>query len=60
MARRRPDLPSLVAGAALTLFGAVVLLDRLDVIDLRFDALAPLVCAVVGAILLTIGITRRD
>ena len=60
MARRGPDLPSLVAGIAIAIFGAVILLDRTDVLDLRFAALAPLVCAVAGAILLASGLVRRS
>jgi hypothetical protein len=58
--RRSPDLPSLVAGIAIAIFGAVLLLDSADVLNLRFAALAPLVCAVVGAILLASGLVRRD
>jgi hypothetical protein len=57
---RRPDLPSLVAGIAVILFGIVLLGDALDVVDLRFAALGPLACAVLGAILLASGIARRD
>jgi hypothetical protein len=57
---RRPDTPSLVAGIALAIFGTILLLDRLDVLDLRFAALGPLVCAVSGAILLASGLVRRD
>ena len=45
MARRTLDLPSLVAGIAIAIFGTVLLLDRAGAIDLRFGALAPLVCA---------------
>jgi hypothetical protein len=60
VARRRPDVPSLVAGVALIVLGAVVLLDRLDVLDLRFAALGPLACAALGAILLASGLARRD
>jgi hypothetical protein len=58
--RRRPDLPSLVAGVAVAVFGGVLLLDRLDVLDLRFAALGPLACAVLGAILLASGLVRGD
>jgi hypothetical protein len=58
--RRRPDPVSLVAGLALAVFGAVLLLDRADVLNLRFAALGPLVCAVAGAILLASGLVRRD
>jgi hypothetical protein len=57
---RRPDPLSLVAGVAIVVFGAVLLLDRADVLDLRFAALAPLVCAVAGAIMLARGLVRRD
>jgi hypothetical protein len=56
VARREPDLPSLVAGLAIVVLGTVLLLDRLDVLTLRFAALGPLVCAVLGAVLLA---TRR-
>jgi len=58
--RRRLDLPSLVAGVAVVVFGAVLLLDRLDVLHLRFAALGPLACAVVGAILLASGLVRDE
>jgi hypothetical protein len=57
---RRPDLPSLVAGLGLLVFGAVLLADRLGALDLRFAALAPLACALVGAVLLASGLDRRD
>jgi hypothetical protein len=60
VARRGPDTPSLVAGIAIALFGVVLLLDRADVLHLRFAALAPLVCALIGAILLASGLARRD
>jgi hypothetical protein len=40
--------------------GAVLLLDRLGVLDLRFDTVAPIVSAAVGAILLATGLSRRD
>lgn len=58
--RRRLDLPSLVGGVAILVFGIVLLLDRVDVLDLRFEALGPLACAVAGAILLAAGLVRRD
>jgi len=60
VASRRPDVPSLVAGVAVLLLGAILLLDRLDVLDLRFAALGPLACAALGAVLLATGLTRRD
>jgi hypothetical protein len=59
VARRELDVPSLVAGLAIVLLGAVLLLDRLDVLTLRFAALGPLVCAVLGAVLLATGLVRR-
>jgi hypothetical protein len=49
-----------VAGVAVLLLGAILLLDRLDVLDLRFAALGPLACAALGAVLLATGLTRRD
>ena len=60
MARRRPDRPSLVAGLAIAVFGLVLLLDRTDVLDLRFGALGPLALAMIGVILLASGLARRD
>jgi hypothetical protein len=57
---RRPDPTSLVAGLALAGFGVMLLLDATGVLDLGFSALAPLACAVVGVVLLTSGLTRRD
>ncbi len=59
MARRELDIPSLVAGLAIVVLGTVLLLDRLDVLTLRFAALGPLVCAVLGAVLLATGLVRR-
>ena len=50
------DRTSLVAGIAVTLSGAVLLLDRAGVIDLRFGYAVPLVIAAVGAILLVAGL----
>jgi hypothetical protein len=52
-------MPSLVAGVVITGLGIVLLLDRLEVVDMRFGALAPIVCAAVGAILLASGLSRR-
>jgi len=57
---RRPDPTSLVAGLAIAAFGVVLLLDATGTLDLRFAALAPLACGVVGVILLASGLTRRD
>jgi hypothetical protein len=60
MTTRRLDLPSLVAGLGLIVFGAVLLADALDAIDLSFAAFAPLACFLVGDVLLATGLTRRD
>jgi hypothetical protein len=57
---RRPDPASLVAGLGLLILGGLLLADRLGALDLRFAALAPLACALVGAILLASGLDRRD
>jgi hypothetical protein len=53
---RRLDVTTLVAGIGLTAFGALLLVAGSD---LRFSALAPAACALVGAILLASGLTRR-
>ena len=55
---RRPDLGSLVAGVALIAYGSLVLLDRVDALDLRFDYFWPLLFATVGSILLGLGLTK--
>jgi hypothetical protein len=60
VARRRPDLPSLVAGVVIMIIGAVLLLDRLDVLTLRFASFGPPACAAIGAVLLASGLVRRD
>jgi hypothetical protein len=60
VARREIDLPSLVAGVAVVVLGVVLLLDRVDVLDLRFASLGPLACATIGAVLLATGLVRRD
>jgi hypothetical protein len=60
MTWRRLDLPSFVAGVGLLVFGAVLLADAVNAIDLSFAALAPLACFLVGDILLAAGLTRRD
>ena len=57
---RRPDVPSLVAGLAITAFGTVLLLDQLGTLNLGFAALGPIACAVIGGILLASGLSRRD
>ena len=60
MSRRTLDATSLVAGLVLIGVGVVLLLDRLEVLDLRFGYLWPLLLAAVGAILVASGLARRD
>jgi hypothetical protein len=43
---------------AVAVLGVVVLLDRAGVVDFQFAALAPIVCAVLGSILLALGLSR--
>ena len=56
--RRDLDITSLVAGLALAAFGTLLLLDRTDVLDLRFGYFWPALTATVGAILLASGLSR--
>lgn len=57
-ARSRPDASAIVAGAALIGFGVALLLDGLGAWHLTFSALAPIACAVAGAVLLARGLAR--
>ena len=54
----KADLVSVVAGVALTALGVLLLLDSTGTLTLRFDYAAPALLAVVGAVLLTAGLTR--
>jgi hypothetical protein len=54
----RPDIPSLVAGVAIAALGVVLLLDASTSFELRFEVMAPLVTAALGAILLSLGLSR--
>jgi hypothetical protein len=56
----RPDVASLVSGIVLIGFGTVLLLAEEGTIDLRFATLAPIALAAMGAILLALGLTRRE
>lgn len=53
-----PDLPSLVAGLAITGFGGLLMADAAGAIELGFEWLAPAVLATVGAVLLALGLGR--
>lgn len=59
MPGRRPDVVSLICGVLVALFGVVLLLDATGTIDLRFAALGPMACLLVGATLLASGLARR-
>jgi hypothetical protein len=58
--KRGPDIPELVAGVSLLVFGAVLLADALGAFHLSFAAFAPLALFVLGDILLATGLSRRD
>ena len=51
--------PTLIAAGAVTIaLGALFLLDRLEVIDVRFGYTLPAVVAAVGVVLLVAGLAR--
>lgn len=58
MSFRRADRTLVVAGLATVALGALLLLDQLGAIDLRFGYAAPAVLAAVGAVLLTAGLSE--
>jgi hypothetical protein len=60
--RRSRDIDgsSLVAGLALVAFGVVLLLDRSGALRLTFATMAPMAFALMGAILLATGLSRRE
>lgn len=58
--RGRLDVASLVAGLVIIALGTLELLDRLEVLDLRFGWLVPAVAGTVGAILLAGGLANRS
>ena len=57
MRRGNADRTLIVAGLAIVALGALFLLDRLRVLDVRFDYAAPAVLAAIGIILLTAGLS---
>ncbi|HEV2812339.1 MAG TPA: hypothetical protein VGW10_03715 [Solirubrobacteraceae bacterium] len=57
---RSPDVPTLVAGIAVVVLGAVLLADSAGAFELSFAAFGPLALAAVGATLLASGLSRRD
>jgi hypothetical protein len=56
MPRRTVDIGALVAGLVMTGLGVLLLLDFLDVLDLGFGTLWPILLAAAGAILLALGL----
>lgn len=58
--RGKVDIAALVTGLAIVALGGLLLLDRLDVLDLRFGWLFPALAAAVGAALLASGLANRS
>jgi len=56
--RRRPDIPALVAGLVLLVFGGVLMLDAAGTIDLSLEWYAPFASAALGSILVANGLSR--
>ena len=57
MRRGRVDRTLIVAGLVTIALGALLLLDRLGSIDLRFDYLAPAILAAIGIVLISAGLS---
>jgi hypothetical protein len=57
VSRRGADRTLIVAGLAVVALGTLFLLDRLSVIDVRFDYAAPAVLAALGIILVSAGLS---
>jgi hypothetical protein len=55
----RFDPASLAAGLAICALGTLLLLDQLDVLDLRFGYLWPALLATIGTILLAFGLAGK-
>jgi hypothetical protein len=55
---RRADRTLVVAGLATIALGALLLLDRTGVLDVRFDYMLPVLLAAVGAVLLVTGLSE--
>jgi Domain of unknown function (DUF5668) len=54
---RRADLTLIATGVVTVLLGALFLLDRLNVIDIRFGYTLPALLAAIGIVLLMAGLT---
>ena len=59
MSPRRFDPASLAAGLAICALGVLLMLDQVDVLDLRFGYLWPALLATIGTILLAVGLTGK-
>jgi hypothetical protein len=57
VSRRRVDRTLIAAGLVTIALGALLLLDRLEVIDVRFGYALPAVLAAAGIVLLVAGMT---
>jgi hypothetical protein len=55
----RFDPASLAAGLVVSALGTLLLLDQLEVLDLRFGYLWPALLGTIGAILLAFGLTGK-
>lgn len=60
MSARRVDLPALVGGVVILALGVMLLLDRVDALELSLGVLAPVFLAACGAILLATGLANRE
>jgi hypothetical protein len=58
--RGRLDLPSLISGLVVIGLGTLLLLDRLDELDLQFGWLGPALAATIGAMLLAAGLANKS
>jgi hypothetical protein len=56
MSRGRADRSLVAAGLAAIALGVLTLLDRLGIVDVRFDYMLPAVLAAVGFVLLVTGL----
>jgi hypothetical protein len=56
MKRGRADRTLIVAGLVTVALGTLLLLDRLETIDVRFNYMLPALLAAVGLVLLTAGL----
>ena len=58
MRRGNADRTLILAGLAVVALGTLFLLDRLEIIDVRFDYAAPAVLAAIGIVLVSAGLSQ--